>query len=499
MLIESAKYSSTSVYDLLQAAARGRVGIDQRLIRSIIERGQAAVPDLLRFASEDHEDDPVQLEEELISIFHYLKAPEALPFYVETIRLSPEEVTDELVAALHAQGGAAVEPLLNLYHELGEEEGGEVAFVLASLGVRDDRVRTVLEERLQYDLADAAFCLGLYGDPAARPALERELASLKADDPEEAALRRDIMDAINQLEHPPAEAIEEPLDLLSMYPEEAGPQIELFSEAERLELLESSSVAYRREAAASFFGQELTEKQRKALLQRAKTDSEPSVRARCWEALETAADQPAVRRELLQRFQAPDTTPEERAGIAIALSSKAGEPEIRAGVLALYELPETRAKALETMWRSLDQGFRDYFPRHLEDADQEIKQQALWGIGYLGIGSEAGRIEKLFEHEELRADALFAYALSVPAEISRGRIKGLFQRIESLAKGLSEVEEALVQVALDERLAMHGFDPVFSPAGDDKPEDAPQQAGKVGRNDPCPCGSGQKYKKCCGR
>ncbi|MCU7959149.1 MAG: YchJ family protein [gamma proteobacterium symbiont of Bathyaustriella thionipta] len=25
------------------------------------------------------------------------------------------------------------------------------------------------------------------------------------------------------------------------------------------------------------------------------------------------------------------------------------------------------------------------------------------------------------------------------------------------------------------------------------------EAGKVGRNDPCPCGSGKKYKKCCGR
>ncbi|WP_204338116.1 SEC-C metal-binding domain-containing protein, partial [Proteus mirabilis] len=23
-------------------------------------------------------------------------------------------------------------------------------------------------------------------------------------------------------------------------------------------------------------------------------------------------------------------------------------------------------------------------------------------------------------------------------------------------------------------------------------------AQKVGRNDPCPCGSGKKYKKCCG-
>jgi len=25
-----------------------------------------------------------------------------------------------------------------------------------------------------------------------------------------------------------------------------------------------------------------------------------------------------------------------------------------------------------------------------------------------------------------------------------------------------------------------------------------RQAAKVGRNDPCPCGSGKKYKKCCG-
>lgn len=29
------------------------------------------------------------------------------------------------------------------------------------------------------------------------------------------------------------------------------------------------------------------------------------------------------------------------------------------------------------------------------------------------------------------------------------------------------------------------------------PEDTPKR--KIGRNDPCPCGSGKKYKKCCGR
>jgi uncharacterized protein YecA (UPF0149 family) len=26
----------------------------------------------------------------------------------------------------------------------------------------------------------------------------------------------------------------------------------------------------------------------------------------------------------------------------------------------------------------------------------------------------------------------------------------------------------------------------------------PVQSEKIGRNDPCPCGSGKKYKKCCG-
>jgi preprotein translocase subunit SecA len=32
------------------------------------------------------------------------------------------------------------------------------------------------------------------------------------------------------------------------------------------------------------------------------------------------------------------------------------------------------------------------------------------------------------------------------------------------------------------------------------PASAPKKADgtKVGRNDPCPCGSGKKYKKCCG-
>jgi uncharacterized protein YecA (UPF0149 family) len=31
-----------------------------------------------------------------------------------------------------------------------------------------------------------------------------------------------------------------------------------------------------------------------------------------------------------------------------------------------------------------------------------------------------------------------------------------------------------------------------------KVETIRNEAGKTGRNDPCPCGSGRKFKKCCG-
>jgi len=36
------------------------------------------------------------------------------------------------------------------------------------------------------------------------------------------------------------------------------------------------------------------------------------------------------------------------------------------------------------------------------------------------------------------------------------------------------------------------------PAQQKRPTQLRRTAEKVGRNDPCPCGSGKKYKKCCG-
>ena len=40
--------------------------------------------------------------------------------------------------------------------------------------------------------------------------------------------------------------------------------------------------------------------------------------------------------------------------------------------------------------------------------------------------------------------------------------------------------------------------PSVSHAGEGVPQPARREK-KVGRNDPCPCGSGRKYKHCCGK
>ncbi|MBR2973504.1 MAG: SEC-C domain-containing protein, partial [Clostridia bacterium] len=42
--------------------------------------------------------------------------------------------------------------------------------------------------------------------------------------------------------------------------------------------------------------------------------------------------------------------------------------------------------------------------------------------------------------------------------------------------------------------------PIEASHGEGNPESKTVKVGeKVGRNDPCPCGSGKKYKKCCGQ
>jgi len=49
-----------------------------------------------------------------------------------------------------------------------------------------------------------------------------------------------------------------------------------------------------------------------------------------------------------------------------------------------------------------------------------------------------------------------------------------------------------------ERLAQQALTDVSEPVGYGLPVPIVEHSPKIGRNDPCPCGSGKKYKKCCG-
>jgi hypothetical protein len=494
-LITPSQFHEHSAYELLQEAAQGRIGFDHRLLHALVDDPSKTIPDLVRFGVEDHESNALHLDEELLDIFRYLRTPEAIPFFVEYIRRDPSTLPDTLVDALYPIRHAALEPLLELFHSLEEDQAGEVAFLLASFRIHDPRVLEILLDRLEYDAGDGAICLGLYGDPAAKPAMEKLLVSLSED---ESHLRQDLLDATQQLGRPVEEDMPSPYDIWAEYPAKSGPAIEALTEQERISLLDSIDGEYRAVAAASWINRDLEPPIRRKLLERARTDEDVTVRAKAWHALGSDLDDDAVRSELTAKLKDTSATPEERAGALLGLSRDAGKEPIRSYALEFYENPQTRVQAMEAMRNSFDPSFASYFPRHLDDRDPEIKREAIYGVGYLGITDQAEQLKRFFDDDEYRSDALFAYALSVRADISRGRIRSLFRRIEELAGGFAEEESEIVKLALDERLLLQGHKPLVFGEEDEISPALASTAAKTGRNDPCPCGSGKKFKKCCG-
>jgi hypothetical protein len=507
--LDPAAFPSVSVPELLEAAASGHAGIDQRWIRAIVDRGELAVPDLLAFGLADHSSDPVNLEEDLIAMFRYLATPKALPFYIRCIRENPEDVSDELIDAIVPFGPQALEPLLELYDSLEEEQAGDVAFLLAALGVRDVRIRDRLVDRMEYDAGEAALALSVYRDPSTVSALEDMLSRIPL---EEDQLRREFTLAIeasrsaDQTVAAEVEVEPEPFDIWELYADVAAPPVESLSEPELLDMLASPAPEYRCGAAQAFRNrEEYSRTVQDRLLQLTKEDPFAEVRGAAWEALGEKLGDPGVR-EALKTAVADETRDiHERTGALVGLAQASDDRFVADQIRRFYDRPETRAKALEAMWRSFDRQFAGTLAKHLDDTDIDCRRAAVWGVGYLGLGAHAGKIATMFEDVDIRTDALFAYALLVPSEISHGRVPGLFRKINDAAGGLSYAEAELVQSALDQRLVMHGLDPYFAHAGadweereDEPAESAPPSPVKPGRNDPCPCGSGKKYKKCHG-
>jgi hypothetical protein len=461
MFLDPTKLHEQTPAAIFEAASQGHIGLDHRFLRALLDRREESLPAAIQFADGKLSEDAVDLTPELIALFRHWKAAEAVPFLVRYIKEDPEDVPDEAIETLVAIGAPALEPLLQLYSELEEEQGGEVAFVLASLRVRDPRILQLLLERLDFDLSDTLLLLTVYGDPAAIPALQAASASLAGS---EDGLRKEMADAEEALASGVTSEVadEGDFDIWDIYPDEADVPVDLLDEEERAELLDHPIEAVRLSAANSFFNRDLTPSQRGKLLNLATQDAFSAVRAKAWEALSSASEEPEVNQAMLDALRRSDLPIEERGGLLVGLASEADRNEVRTAMNELYAQPEGRAKALEAMWRSLHPSFRDNFAKNLDSDDLEIRRGAIWGIGYYAIKAELDRVREFFKDDELRSDALFAYALAMPGETSRGRMKGLLSKVEKDARGLSEMEEELVKRALDERLVLAGKEPVFA-------------------------------------
>jgi HEAT repeat protein len=519
-MILPSQYDSTPPLELLREAEQGLAGLDQRLIGSLLRRPEATLPALTEFIAKPNPDRLVDLTEQVFDLYRGLNAPEAIPFYISMLLEDPSDVSDELVEAFAALGAAAVEPLLELHDSLPPEDAADVVFLLAATGARHPRVAELLLASLAADPYEGSLSIGLYGDAALKPAVESALDALPAESVEERKALQDCIDALDAAEpRGPAVAA----DILPTYPEAVSPLFDYLDNQQLAEFLRSPEAAYRHDAAISLVDTHYPEALLEILLEMAETDPDTQVRQAAMRALgENAGDLRAA--ALLASALTDETSDAQlRAAALVGLAGHASDEAFRGQVMKFFAEPATRAAAVEAMWRSNSQVYVPSFRTALGDPDPKVQLQAVRGVGAFPIPSLAIEMIPLFSNDDLREDALYAYASAVNAKITPKSVERLFDEIDKKADGLSQIEMELVAEALDARLELEGYEPVFHPPVEDDGHDhsdcghdhshdlnpalvspavQPQSlngAVKAGRNDPCPCGSGKKFKKCCGQ
>ncbi len=130
-----------------------------------------------------------------------------------------------------------------------------------------------------------------------------------------------------------------------------------------------------------------------------------------------------------------------------------------------------------------------FWKEHLLGIDQ-LKE----GIGLRGYGQKDPLIEYQKEGYEMFLDTL--------EDIRRTTVRNLFRF--SLAREEEEERRPEPQRVVFSRGEMPELKPqemaMAAEAGGKRSVETVRREGrKIGRNEPCPCGSGKKYKKCCGR
>jgi len=137
------------------------------------------------------------------------------------------------------------------------------------------------------------------------------------------------------------------------------------------------------------------------------------------------------------------------------------------------------------------------YEEKVKDFPQEVIDQFERMISLRVI--DAAWIEHITTMEHLKEGiGLRGYAQTNPLQAYALEGYNLFQNLlESVDQNISnfllkaEIQQNIVEKKPAQKVQMND--------GKEKVSLGPKKSSKVGRNDPCPCGSGRKYKQCCGK
>ena len=141
-------------------------------------------------------------------------------------------------------------------------------------------------------------------------------------------------------------------------------------------------------------------------------------------------------------------------------------------------------QSLDTLWKE-----------HLKNLDY-LKE----GVGLRGYAQVNPLVE--YKKEAFNMFVELDYNIKMSTLGKLFKIKVSPQYAEAEGRRMAEEKEADMASALEQYKRQQEAlqkNLIMSRGGDEPKQPVKRDHEKVGRNDPCPCGSGKKYKKCCGR
>jgi len=121
-----------------------------------------------------------------------------------------------------------------------------------------------------------------------------------------------------------------------------------------------------------------------------------------------------------------------------------------------------------------------------------LEETPEWGSGWISWSDCYGLFAKTELKDAIRAEQLLQEGLASPNVENKAHILERLQRLYE-ETGRDEEAKAVCQ-EIDQ-----ASEPTTTTASTVVPDQSFEGQRRVGRNKPCPCGSGKKYKKCCAR